>query len=127
MKRVLTGLILIPTFAYVTLWAPLQVFLAVAAIVAGILVLVERRLETCPEFTLGLLPGELAVLLSLALNLIALLFGGEVYMPIAAEVLFIAHLPIAVAEGIILGFTVGFLARVKPTLLGIKYCPRTPN
>src|SRR6266478_1151268 len=33
MKRVLTGLILIPTFAYVTIWAPLQVFLAAAAIV----------------------------------------------------------------------------------------------
>ena len=36
MKRVLTGLILIPTFAYVTIWAPLQVFLASAAI-AGLL------------------------------------------------------------------------------------------
>jgi hypothetical protein len=32
--------------------------------------------------------------------------------------MFVAHLPIAVIEGIILGFTVGFLARVKPALLG---------
>ena len=33
MKRVLTGLVLIPLFAYITLWAPQQVFLAAAAIV----------------------------------------------------------------------------------------------
>ncbi len=33
MKRVVTGLILIPVFAYVTLWAPQQVFLSAAAIV----------------------------------------------------------------------------------------------
>jgi hypothetical protein len=29
-------------------------------------------------------------------------------------------LPFAVIEGVILGFVVGFLARVKPEMLGIK-------
>ena len=32
---------------------------------------------------------------------------------------FVAHLPIAVVEGIVLGFTVGFLAKVKPEMLGL--------
>ena len=35
-----------------------------------------------------------------------------------ALVSFVAHLPVAVLEGAVLGFTVGFLARVKPDLLG---------
>src|SRR5262249_31919876 len=30
----------------------------------------------------------------------------------------VVHLPIAVMEGVVLGFTVGFLARVKPELIG---------
>ena len=39
-------------------------------------------------------------------------------MPARLEVLF--HVPIAVIEGMILGFTLGFLARVKPEMLGWK-------
>ena len=34
-----------------------------------------------------------------------------------------AHLPFAVIEGVILGFVVGFLARVKPEMLGIRRSP----
>jgi hypothetical protein len=34
-------------------------------------------------------------------------------------VLFVAHLPLAVVEGFVLGFVVSFLARVKPELLGL--------
>jgi hypothetical protein len=30
----------------------------------------------------------------------------------------VAHLPVAVIEAFIVGFTVGFLARVKPEMLG---------
>jgi hypothetical protein len=36
-------------------------------------------------------------------------------------VLVIAHLPFAVIEGVILGFVVGFLAKVKPEMLGIAH------
>jgi hypothetical protein len=49
-----------------------------------------------------------------------LLLGGETTWPIAPLFLVIAHLPFAVIEGVILGFVVGFLARVKPEMLGIK-------
>ena len=41
---------------------------------------------------------------------------SRIVFPALAEL--IIHLPIAVIEGIVLGFTVGFLVRVKPELLG---------
>jgi cobalt/nickel transport system permease protein len=36
-----------------------------------------------------------------------------------ASLIFLAHLPLAAVEGVILGFTVGFLARVKPQMLNL--------
>lgn len=93
---------------------------AAAALVAVLLVAVERRLEAAPEFPLGLLLGELGVLLTLSLNFGVLILGGETYWAMPPLVLAIAHVPIALVEGIILGFTLGFLARVRPELLGLQ-------
>jgi len=95
-------------------WAILTVG-AVSAAAAWI----ERRLEYSPEFALGLLLGEMAVLMTVGLNCTVLLAGGEQYWPLPPLVLLVAHLPIAVFEGIVLGFTLGFLAKVKPELVGI--------
>ena len=78
----------------------------------------ERRLENAPEFPLGLLLGGFAVLMSVGLNCAVLILGGEQYWPVPPLVLLVAHLPIALFEGIVLGFTLGFLAKVKPELLG---------
>jgi hypothetical protein len=39
---------------------------------------------------------------------------------------FVAHVPVAAVEGVVLGFTVGFLARVKPELLGLD-APTVPS
>jgi hypothetical protein len=86
-------------------------------------IFLERRLENTPEFPLGFLIGELSVLVTVALNCRVLLDGGETHWPIPPLVLVIAHLPFAVVEGVILGFVVGFLARVKPELLGIARRP----
>ncbi len=77
----------------------------------------ERRRAKTPQFALGLLLGVLAVLLTLAANSAVLLLGGETYWPVPILVLAIAHLPIAALEGIVLGVTLGFLARVKPEML----------
>jgi cobalt/nickel transport system permease protein len=79
----------------------------------------ERWLENAPEFPLGLLLGELAVLASVGLNCAVLILGGEQYWPVPPLVLLVAHLPIAILEGVVLGFTLGFLAKVKPELLGM--------
>jgi ABC-type Co2+ transport system permease subunit len=102
----------------------LGITLAVSALAAW----GERRLENAPEFPLGLLLGELAVLATVALNCIVLLAGMvEEMPPLMPLILLVGHLPIAVIEGIILGFTLGFLAKVKPELLGELPTQRPPE
>ena len=54
---------------------------------------------------------------TVALNCVVLLAGGEKNWPMPPLFLVIAHLPFAVIEGVILGFVVGFLAKVKPEML----------
>lgn len=93
--------------------------LSAAALLAVLLVRAERRLENAPEFALGLLLGEVAVLLTLVLHTVVLLGGGEENWQGVALLLFVVHLPVAVIEGVVLGFAVSFLVRVKPELLGL--------
>jgi cobalt/nickel transport system permease protein len=78
----------------------------------------ERRLDHAPEFPLGLLVGALTVLATVVLHSIVLFLGGEADWHLWALTSIILHLPIAVIEGVVLGFTVGFLVRVKPEMLG---------
>lgn len=94
------------------------VVLAGALALAGLAAWAERRLENAPEFPLGLLIGEMTVLVTTFCNCLVLTWGGQENWQALALLLFVAHLPIAVVEGIILGFTVGFLVRVKPEMLG---------
>jgi len=92
--------------------------LAATATLAGLAAWVERRLENAPEFPLGLVVGESAVLATIVLTTLALILGGRENWYSLALLTLIIHLPLAVLEGAILGFTVGFLARVKPEMLG---------
>lgn len=92
--------------------------LGVVLVYALLAVVIERQLENAPEFPLGLVVGAMTVLLTVALNTLVLVWGGQEDWRSLALVLFVAHLPIAVMEGIVVGFTVGFLARVKPAMLG---------
>jgi cobalt/nickel transport system permease protein len=103
------GPALATTFHPLTLGGALAVSLLVAW--------AERRLGHAPEFPVGLLVGEVAVLATALLNCLALVLGGEENFQTVALAVLVAHLPIAVVEGVILGFTVGFLARVRPDLL----------
>jgi ABC-type Co2+ transport system permease subunit len=82
--------------------------------------LLERRLDHAPEFALGLVVGELTVLATVLLNATVLWFGSleSETGPSLALILVVLHLPVVAVEGVILGFTVGFLARVKPAMLG---------
>ncbi len=92
--------------------------LAVALALAGGAAWVERRLENAPEFPQGLLVGELAVLATVLLLCVVLRLGGADFGETPPLVLAVLYLPLAAIEGVIVGFTVGFLARVKPELLG---------
>lgn len=71
----------------------------------------------------GCLLGMIAVLATLILHAAVLLWGGAEDWRLIVRVVFYAHLPIVVLEGIVLGFTVNYLARVKPEMLGLNLPP----
>jgi cobalt/nickel transport system permease protein len=80
----------------------------------------ERRMNNAPEFALGLFVGSFTVMFTVALaGAVLLLDGAERWRPFV-NVVFLGHLPLAVLEGLVLGCVVGFLARVKPELLGAR-------
>jgi cobalt/nickel transport system permease protein len=94
--------------------------LLAAGLVVVALVWLEGRMKNAPEFPLGLLVGELTVLGTVALETVVLILGGDPTWPTWAFVILAAHVPVAMVEGVVLGFTVGYLARVKPEMLGWK-------
>jgi cobalt/nickel transport system permease protein len=135
------------------------------AVVVGLLAAWwERRLENAPEFPLGLLIGETAVLATIGLHSLVLAWGGfqlqaaqkaqistehsrvatlndkegstaeqqpgaesgRKAWKLIALVALLAHLPLAAVEGVVLGFTVGFLVRVKPEMLRWLAPEKTP-
>src|SRR5207249_1854400 len=68
-------------------------------------------------FTMGVLIGATAALTTVVLNSLVLAWGGEEDWRVLARLVLLAHLPIVVIESIILGFTLRFLAQVKPEML----------
>jgi cobalt/nickel transport system permease protein len=103
-------------------WANLVTFhpftLGTAVVLALVAAWGERRLENAPEFPIGLLIGQVTVLVTTFLNCLVLVWGGREEWRTLAQLIFLAHLPVALVEGVVLGFTFGFLARVKPEMLG---------
>ena len=93
------------------------VTLAGALVLTGILTWAERWMENAPEFPLGLLIGEMTVLATVGLNFLVLALGGESDSAAAPLILLVAHLPLALIEGVVLGIALGFLMRVKPDML----------
>jgi cobalt/nickel transport system permease protein len=71
------------------------------------------------DWLLGFSIGSISVLMTLVLQAAVLLGGGAEEFRQIVTVLFIAHLPIVLVEGVVLGVTVSFLARVKPELIGL--------
>jgi hypothetical protein len=100
--------------AYV-LFHPLTLLGCLLAAVAA--VRIDRRLENDENFLVGLLLGQFTVLETLLLNSLVLAYGAQENWETLAKLVFIAHLPIAAIEGIVLGFTVSFLAKVRPDIL----------
>ncbi|MFO0927443.1 MAG: CbiM family transporter [Gemmataceae bacterium] len=77
----------------------------------------ERRATLAAEFPAGALVGMAAVVGTTLLTGLVLIADGADRWSTFATVVFLAHLPLALLEGLILGMTVGFLARVKPAML----------
>jgi cobalt/nickel transport system permease protein len=77
----------------------------------------ERRLHLTHEYRAGFLVGFATVLLSVLFNGLVLVNGGNQNWLAIVLVVGAAHVPVAFVEGIITGFTISFLIRVKPELL----------
>jgi cobalt/nickel transport system permease protein len=107
-------------------WTFHPLTLAIVVAIAALAAEVERRLENQPEFALGLLVGEFAVLATLVCYCLVLVFGAKEDFRGLAVLTLLVHMPIAAVEATILGFTVGYLARVKPELLGERTEEETP-
>lgn len=73
----------------------------------------------------GFVIGGVTVLATASLNAVTLWFGSNDTLEALALVVFVAHLPVAGAEAVIMGATVSFLAKVKPEMLGLQVT-RTP-
>ncbi len=67
----------------------------------------------------GFLAGFLSVACAALLMALALVSTDQNFLA-TARVVFVAHLPVMVVEGVITMFVVSFLARVQPEMLGIK-------
>ncbi len=66
----------------------------------------------------GFATGFLSVGLGAALIGLSLALTGEAFLE-AAGVAFAAHLPVMLIEGVLTGFCVSFLRKVKPEILGV--------
>jgi len=67
----------------------------------------------------GFLCGALSVALAAGLTAVALGLSGEGFLA-AAGALFLMHLPVMAAEGVVVAFAVSFLGRVRPELLAFQ-------
>jgi cobalt/nickel transport system permease protein len=100
-------------------WTTLGVnscIVSLPALAAGALYPVLRRLHV-PAFVRGVLLGGGAVAVTVALNFFALLLGGKEDWQTLAKLVLLAHVPVVLVEGLMLGVLVRYLEKVKPELL----------
>jgi cobalt/nickel transport system permease protein len=76
-----------------------------------------RACHPTHEFAIGLIIGAAAVLVTVVLLCMTLLLGGTSDWRALIVLILVPHLLIAAIEGVVLGFAVRFLARVKPDML----------
>lgn len=89
------------------------------AVIAGQLFPLLRR-AGFPAFALGCLIGGGTVGASVGLNFLVLLAGGKDDWRDLARLVLLAHVPVVVVEGLMLGVVVRYLEKVKPELLGLS-------
>lgn len=91
--------------------------IGIPAVLAGQLFPLLRRAGV-PAFPLGFLLGAGAVAGSVLLNFLVLLAGGKDDWETLAKLVLLAHVPVVIVEGAVLGVVVRYLEKVKPELLG---------
>jgi cobalt/nickel transport system permease protein len=86
------------------------------ALAAGAAYPALRRLGV-PAFARGVLLGGGAAATAVTLNFLVLLFGGKEDWRMLARLVLLAHVPIVLIEGLMLGVLVAYLEKVKPEML----------
>jgi len=98
------------------------VVMSIPALMARLVfVLLVGRPPVLPHRTMiaGFVSGGLAVLVTVSLYALVLLVAGIEDFRIIATVGFVAYLPLAGIEAVIVGVATSYLARVKPEMLGL--------
>lgn len=88
----------------------------IPAILVGMLYPLLRRMGV-PSFARGAILGSGAAGASVALNFLVLLAGGKDDWDTLARLVLLAHLPVVLIEGLLLGVVVRYLEKVKPEML----------
>lgn len=92
---------------------------------SGIVSLVLLKSTNGKMFTLGFLVGLTGFLFTIFFHTAVMLLGGVPNLEPIILITCLIHLPLAIVEGLTVGFMVNFLAKVKPDLLiPIGYNPR---
>jgi len=86
------------------------------AVIAGTCYPILKKLGLSP-FVRGVLLGAGAAAGAVTLNFLALLFGGEEDWQLLARLVLLAHIPVVIVEGLLLGVIVQYLEKVKPEML----------
>jgi cobalt/nickel transport system permease protein len=110
-------LAVLPTSVHLILNGLNACIVGVPALAAGAAYPLLRRLGV-PAFARGVLLGGGAVAVAVVLNFLALLFGGKDDWQMLAKLVLLAHVPVVVIEGLMLGVLVSYLEKVKPEMLG---------
>jgi cobalt/nickel transport system permease protein len=68
------------------------------------------------QAVVGAVAGAMGTVIAAVVMALMLMAGGEDFFGVA-KIALAAHVPVIVIEGVMSGFTIGFLARVQPALL----------
>jgi len=90
--------------------------IAIPAVIAGWCYPILKTMGFSP-FARGVILGAGAAGGAVSLNFLALLFGGAEDWQLLARLVLLAHIPVIVVEGLLLGVIVRYLEKVKPEML----------
>lgn len=99
--------------------------MGVPALLCGLVFHRLRGTTKLSNAVVGGLVSAVGVLLAALLLALLLATGGEEFLGVARMAV-LAHVPVMVVEGVVGGFVISFLFRVKPELLGCRNRPKQP-
>ncbi|MGN7612765.1 cobalt transporter CbiM [Magnetococcales bacterium HHB-1] len=92
--------------------------MAIPALICGLAFArpIKNPVSSRTTFIWATIAGACGVLMCGAMVVLTLGLSGEAFLP-AAKIIIATFLPLAVVEGLVTGFIIGFLKKVKPELL----------